>query len=115
MGSTAPQADTENPVSEPNAARPAILAAARRLAERDGILELSLLDVAQEAGVPPASVYSCFSTKNDLLLSVIAGDLGTLARAMRAAFDARSGNDGIDRSSAPVIQMPSKPADVAQP
>ena len=78
MGS--PQADiADSPVPEPNTARRAILAAARRVAERDGILDLSLLSVALEAGVPPGSVYGCFNSKNDLLICVIADDLGTLA------------------------------------
>lgn len=88
MGSIALQADTvDGPETEPTAAHPSILAAARRVAERDGILNLSLLSVAQEAGVPPVAVYACFNSKNDLLLSVIANDLGTLARAMRGVFD----------------------------
>jgi localization factor PodJL len=120
MGSIAPQTDTgDSPASEPNAARPAILAAARRVAERDGVLDLSLLVVAQEAGVPPASVYACFNSKNDLLLSVIADDLGTLARAMRGAFDSRRDND--DKSSptrilqlaAPQAVDPVEPGEVA--
>ena len=86
MGS--PQADiADSPVPEPNAARQAILAATRRVAERDGILDLSLLSVAQEAGVAPGSVYGCFNSKNDLLICVIADDLGTLAHAMRGDFD----------------------------
>lgn len=88
MGSIALQADTvDSPETEPTAAHPSILAAARRVAERDGISSLSLLSVAQEAGVPPVAVYACFNSKNDLLLSVIANDLGTLARAMRGVFE----------------------------
>jgi len=110
MGSIAPKADTESLVTEPTSVRRAILAAARRVAERDGILDLSLLSVAQEAGVAPGSVYACFTSKNDLLLSVIADDLGTLARAMRNAFDSRSDDDGV-RPSAPILQLPAKEAD----
>jgi TPR repeat protein/exonuclease VII small subunit len=113
MGSIAPQAAADNPATEPNAARPAILAAARRVAERDGILELSLLSVAQEAGVAPGSVYACFSSKNDLLLSVIADDLGTLACAMREAFDTRPDIDD-DRPSAPVFQLAAKGGDAVE-
>jgi TPR repeat protein len=111
MGSIAPQSDTDSPVAEPNAARPAILAAARRLAERDGVLELSLLNVAQDAGVPPESVYACFTSKNDLLLSVIADDLGTLARAMRGVFDGRPDNDDV----APAAAIPPLPANAFDP
>ena len=112
MGSIAPQAAADNPATEPNAARPAILAAARRVAERDGVLELSLLSVAQEAGVAPGSVYACFSSKNDLLLSVIADDLGTLACAMRGAFDTDADNED-DRPSAAVFQITAKGGDAA--
>ncbi|HTT81919.1 MAG TPA: TetR family transcriptional regulator [Rhizomicrobium sp.] len=95
MGSIAPQTDAaDDPVPEPEVARPAILAAARRVAERDGMLDLSLLSVAQEAGVAPRSVYTCFNSRNDLLLSVIADDLGTLAQAMRGAFDSGADSNG---------------------
>src|ERR1700735_2979086 len=106
MGS--PQADiADSPVPEPNAARRAILAAARRVAERDGILDLSLLSVAQEAGVAPGSVYGCFNSKNDLLICVIADDLGTLAHAMRSDFDSRTDDHGLEAS---VLQLPSRVA-----
>jgi AcrR family transcriptional regulator len=111
MGSIAPKADpADSGGPEPSAARPAILAAARRVAERDGILDMSLLTVAKEAGVPPGSVYACFSSKNDLLLSVIADDLGTLACAMRGAFVAADDTDddkvSADRSSPSVSAFP---------
>jgi AcrR family transcriptional regulator len=83
MGTTAPQ-DAPAALDE-EGTRTAILAAAQRVAARDGVLEMSLTAVASEAGVAPTSVYSVFTSKNDLLLSVIADDLATLARAMREA------------------------------
>ncbi|HEY3636945.1 MAG TPA: TetR family transcriptional regulator [Rhizomicrobium sp.] len=88
MGSIALQTDADiSPVPEPTGSRSTILAAARRVAERDGILDLSLLTVAREAGVEPGSIYSNFSSKNDLLLAVVADDLAALASAMRGTFD----------------------------
>jgi TPR repeat protein/AcrR family transcriptional regulator len=88
-----PQTDTrERQLGGEDAVCAAILAAARRVAERDGILAMSLIAVAQEARVDPGAVYGLFSSKNDLLLAVIADDLATLARAMQGG-DGR-GSDG---------------------
>lgn len=63
--------------------RIAILAAARRVAERDGARDMSLRGVAAEAGFAPAALYGYFSSKDDLLLALAADDLSSLARAMR--------------------------------
>lgn len=84
MGTTAPQ---ENPgqdrLPEPPESRQAILGAARQVALRDGVADMSLANVAEEAGCEPNAVYSFFSSKDDLLLSVVADDLAALARVMR--------------------------------
>ncbi|HEX3667214.1 MAG TPA: TetR family transcriptional regulator [Rhizomicrobium sp.] len=115
MGSIALQTEIAGgAVSDPNDARPAILAAARRVAERDGIHNLSLLNVAQEAGVPPGFVYGCFNNKNDLLLSVVSDDLGRLACAMRGAFDAHRDN-GAEFSSGPILAVPTETTGIAEP
>lgn len=88
MEAFAPHTDASSSrVWEKTASRNAILAAARRIAERDGILDMSLATVAREAGFAPASVYAYFGSKNDLLLGVVADDLATLACAMRGAFE----------------------------
>jgi TPR repeat protein len=90
MEALAPQTDAgSGRLWENTATRDAILTAARRIAEREGILEMSLTAVAAEAGFAPASVYTYFGSKNDLLLAVVADDLATLARAMRGAFENR--------------------------
>ena len=65
--------------------RSAILAAARRVAVRDGAPGLSLRAVAAEAGFAPAALYGYFRGKDDLLLALAADDLSGLARAMRDA------------------------------
>ena len=67
------------------ASRSAILAAARRVAVRDGARDLSLRAVAAEAGFAPAALYGYFRGKDDLLLALAADDLSGLARAMRDA------------------------------
>jgi TPR repeat protein len=82
MGTPAPNLNNSRSW-ERAATRAAILTAARHVAERDGILDLSLTSVAKEAGFAPTSVYAYFTSKNDLLLAVIADDLATMARAMR--------------------------------
>jgi AcrR family transcriptional regulator len=46
-----------------------ILAAAARVMQRRGPLELTLADVAKEAGVVPATIIQRFGTKRDLLLT----------------------------------------------
>lgn len=67
------------------ASRSAILAAARKVAARDGARDLSLRGVAAEAGFAPAALYGYFRNKDELLLALAADDLTVLARAMRDA------------------------------
>jgi AcrR family transcriptional regulator len=69
------------------ASRSSILAAARRVAARDGARDLSLRAVAAEAGFAPAALYGYFQGKDELLLALAADDLTVLARAMRDAGD----------------------------
>ncbi|HEY3778574.1 MAG TPA: TetR family transcriptional regulator [Rhizomicrobium sp.] len=100
MEALAPQADANSNRSwEKTATRDAILVAARKIAERDGILEMSLSAVATEAGFAPTSVYANFGSKNDLLVAVVADDLGRLARAMHGAFD-RADEDEPEKAQA---------------
>ena len=80
-------ASQENPESgtpsEEGGARAAILGAARRVAERVGVLEMTLTGVAKEASVAATDIYAFFTSKNDLLQAVVADDLATLAKTMR--------------------------------
>lgn len=72
-------------------ARAVIIEAGRRLALRDGVGELSLSAVAAEAGFNPSTVFGHFRNKDELLLAIVAQDLGALAALMRASSpDARS-------------------------
>jgi len=74
------------------ATRAAILAAARRVAAREGARDLSLRGVAAEAGFAPAALYGYFRNKDELLVALAAEDLSGVARAMRnAALEAKDG------------------------
>src|SRR5438067_8651404 len=86
MGTIASQ---ENPDSGPpseEGARAAILGAARKLAAREGVIEMTLTGVAKEAGVAATAIYTFFTSKNDLLQAVVADDLANLAKTMRRAL-----------------------------
>jgi len=65
--------------------RKAVLSAARRIADRDGVAGVSLSRVAEEARFPAAAVAAIFPNKNDLLVAVVADDLTAFARLMHAA------------------------------
>jgi AcrR family transcriptional regulator len=66
------------------------MAAARRLAEREGARNLSLRGVATEAGFAPAALYVYFRNRDELLLALAADDLSKIAQAMRLANGATS-------------------------
>lgn len=69
--------------------RARIIAAARKVAAREGAPNLSLRGVAAEAGFAPAALYGYFRSKSELILALAAEDLSGMARAMRtAALDA---------------------------
>jgi TPR repeat protein/AcrR family transcriptional regulator len=67
-----------------DAARVALLDAARRIAARDGIDAIRLSAVADEANIAHATAYGYFRSRRELLQSVVAEDLNALSRAMRA-------------------------------
>lgn len=86
--------------------RDAIIAAARRVAARDGIGEVSLSRVASEANFAPGVVYGHFRSKNELLLSVVANDLSAMATEMRET----GWPDDEDNSAAQVALPLEEPA-----
>src|SRR5690348_13567292 len=77
-----------------NFTRAEILAAARRVAEREGARNLSLRGVAAEAGFAPAALYVYFRSKDELMLALAADDLSNVAHAMREAGDAHREENG---------------------
>jgi DNA-binding transcriptional regulator YbjK len=52
--------------------RPVILAAARRVCERDGLAKLSMRAVAVEAGIPLGTLQYVFPTRTELLQGLVA-------------------------------------------
>ncbi len=86
MDQSAPTSYEQGRVSRRNAARSAILEAARRLAARSDPANLSLTAVAAEAGFGPSTVFGHFRNKDELLLAIVAEDLAGLAAMMRGAF-----------------------------
>ncbi|HEX3431663.1 MAG TPA: TetR family transcriptional regulator [Rhizomicrobium sp.] len=88
MGTTASQETSESGTpSEEGGARAAILGAARKVAERDGVIEMTLTAVANEARVAANDIYAFFTSKNDLLQAVVADDLAILAKTMRRSLE----------------------------
>ena len=67
-------------------ARRALLDAARRIAEREGVEAVSLGSVADEVGFARATAYANFCSRDELLQAVVADDLSILLRAMRSAM-----------------------------
>jgi AcrR family transcriptional regulator len=65
--------------------RPALLAAARRMLERDGPAALSLREVARRAGVSHNAPYRHFADRAALLAAVAAEGFDTLAARMHEA------------------------------
>src|SRR5689334_17195184 len=88
MGTIASQENTDSGTpSEEGGARAAIVEAARRLARREGLVDMTLTGVAKEAGVAATDIYAFFTSKNDLLQAVVADDLATLAKTMRQSLE----------------------------
>jgi AcrR family transcriptional regulator len=58
--------------------RRAILAAARRLLERAPVGELTVADVAREAGLAKGSVFRYFPTREELVLAVFEEELAAM-------------------------------------
>jgi TPR repeat protein len=82
-----------------NTTREAIVAAARRLVARDGVEQFSLGRVADEAGFAPPTVYAYFLNKNDLLQSIVADDVATLAHGMVDVFPANEDDSEEEEES----------------
>src|ERR1041385_6552072 len=87
-----------------SAARYDILAAARRVAEREGARNLSLRSVAAEAGFAPATLYGYFRNKDELMLALAADDLGRLVHAMRDAAN-RDAEDRLTAAASAALDL----------
>lgn len=95
--------------SKKSVARSAMLEAARRLAVRGGVAELTLVAVAEEAGFAPPTVYGQFRNKDELLGAVVADDLAALAAMMRGVFP----EDVAEEAESPATPEPENAASTA--
>jgi AcrR family transcriptional regulator len=68
---TGPTAGTRRPRADAARNRTALVAAARRVFERDGFVAARITDIADEAGLAHGSFYSHFRTKEDVLAAVL--------------------------------------------
>jgi TPR repeat protein len=101
MGTIASQENPESGTpSEEGGVRAAILGATRRIAMREGVVEMTLTAVAKEANVSANDIYAFFTSKNDLLQAVVADDLANLAKTMRRSLEGRA-----DKETAPVPSL----------
>jgi AcrR family transcriptional regulator len=78
----------------------AILAAARSLAERDGVREVSLADIAAAVGMHKSALLRYFETREEIYLRLAADDWRALVAAIRAALGALSRGDAAGVASA---------------
>jgi localization factor PodJL len=94
-------------------ARSAILNAARAVAQREGIENLTLAKVATEAALPRPVVFGQFVRKEDLLLCVAADSVVTLARKMGGIPEAELQHAfDFSREGAVILTLPrSEPAE----
>ncbi|MFE9773518.1 TetR/AcrR family transcriptional regulator [Streptomyces sp. NPDC005931] len=71
--------------------RDALVAAARRIFERDGYLDARIVDIAAEAGVATGSFYTHFASKEDVFAAVLERLQGEM---LHAGVGHSSDNDG---------------------
>lgn len=71
----------------------AILAAARSLAERDGVRAVSLADIASTVGMHKSALLRYFETREEIYLNLAAEDWRSWQTGMGAALDALPGGD----------------------
>ncbi|WP_432196551.1 TetR/AcrR family transcriptional regulator [Streptomyces sp. bgisy027] len=69
--------------------RERLVAGASDLVHRQGVLGVTLAQVAEAASVPPGNVYYYFKTKDDLLRAVVEARVGEV-RAMLHSLDAHA-------------------------
>jgi AcrR family transcriptional regulator len=79
--------------------RAQILDVARRVFGASGYHEVSMEDVAREAGVSKPILYDHFPSKKDLYLALIDSNLEALHVRVRTALEAQSGNRERIRAS----------------
>ena len=76
--------------------REAILAAARRLLDTDGVEGATLSAIAREAGLSKANCYRYFESREAILLTVILDEARAWAREVDARLQALAGQSSVD-------------------
>lgn len=79
--------------------REQLIEVARKVFGRRGYHTVTMDDVAREAGVTKPILYDHFPSKRDLYLALLEADLDSLARRLRSALDAPTGNRERIRAS----------------
>ncbi len=79
--------------------RAQLLDVARKVFGRNGFHEVSMEDVAKEAGVTKPILYDHFASKRDLYLALLDADAALLEARVRAALEAPTGNRERIRAS----------------
>ena len=87
----------------------AILAAARSLAERDGVRAVSLADIAGEVGMHKSALLRYFETREEIYLRLAADDCQDWTEAMRAELGALSEGDVRGVAAALVTTLAARP------
>jgi localization factor PodJL len=98
---------TETETASGDETSDAVIAAARALAERQGIEAVNIARVADEAGLPRAQVMALFPRKEDILMSIVSGDLATLSRSLK---DGELSQGGDTPETAVVVSLPESAA-----
>src|SRR3954453_23706787 len=80
-----------------------LLRAASRLFLRNGFVDTSLADIAEEAGLTKGAVYSNFESKEELFLALLEGDAqgrpyATQEQLAPSDTSGISGDDPVDRA-----------------
>jgi AcrR family transcriptional regulator len=87
----------------------AILAAARSLAERDGVRAVSLADIAGAVGMHKSALLRYFETREEIYLHLAADDWRGWAEAMRAALATLADGDVAGVASALATTLAERP------
>lgn len=69
----------------------AILDAAQRVLDRDGIEGATVRAIAKEAGYTPGALYAYYTDKDDILADLLCKSLGRAARAVRNNMESGNG------------------------
>ncbi len=94
--------------------RATVIAAARALAERDGVENVTLGKVATACGATRTAVMGQFARREDLLMSIVSEDLAALARGMEGVAWPEGGETPEAAVPLPAVAAP-EIAEIVEP